>query len=251
MEIKLGKDQFLSVDIHSSNNYLPAIYCTGFGETKNDYHNKRMINSLAKFYFVIAFDYRDTGKSSGNIKNLKTSNMVEDLRTVYNQIKSKFPEKKWDDATIIGWSHGTLVSLIFSTKQRFRNLILIGYDGFVEKTGAKVFLDAWKKLKFLPDVKLLQKGLLNVNKRKPISYSYHLDLIKYKKENILPKVKAKNILILQGALDEFSETKKDMNLLKNQFKIIKLLGIGHELNISRVLPYIKSFVQKSLKNNRN
>tara|TARA_Y100000310_G_scaffold71553_1_gene67408 strand:+ start:1056 stop:1907 length:852 start_codon:yes stop_codon:yes gene_type:complete len=244
MKLKLYNGEFINLSVHGLKNKNPVIYCVGFGESQDDLLNKHFIEQLSSSFFVITFDYRNTGKSSGNIENLKTSDMIADLKKVLKYCKVKFSSKNWGKTTIIGWSHGSIVSLIFSTKQKIKNLILIGYDGFIEKESD--FSRAWKKLRLLPDISNLKKGKLVANKRLPLKYQYHLDLKKYKKNRIIPKSKAEHILILQGSKDDFAKTKEDFSLLKQRYEIIKIKKIGHELNISKVYPQIKKFITESL-----
>ena len=220
MKLELPNQNFIEFQVHGVRNKIPVIYCVGFGESKDDLHNLEFVRNISKDFFVVSFDYRNTGKSSGSIENLKTSEMVSDLNSLLDYCKVKFSDKNWNDVAIVGWSHGSIVALIFSSKKKVKNLILIGYDGFFEHESD--FSKAWKKLGILPDLKSFQKGKLLPNRRLPIKYGYHIDLMKYNKRDIIPKSKAEHVLILQGSEDEFNKTKRDFLLLKQNYKVKKI-----------------------------
>lgn len=97
----------------------PLILIPGFGMTMQHW-DPSVIETLAKDYTVIVFDYRGVGASSGSVGDITENQMTEDIITLMDQLKL-------DKAHIVGWSLGSFVAQNVAEKKpdRVDKLVLI------------------------------------------------------------------------------------------------------------------------------
>lgn len=98
----------------------PIILINGFGMTMQHW-DPLFIEKLSKGNQVILIDYRGVGESTGDVKDISSDQMAQDVITVMDHLQI-------DRAHILGWSLGSFVAQIIAEHypNRVDQLILIG-----------------------------------------------------------------------------------------------------------------------------
>lgn len=98
----------------------PIILISGFGMTMQHW-DPLFIEKLSKGNQVLMIDYRGVGESTGDVKDISSDEMAQDVITVMDNLGI-------DKAHILGWSLGSFVAQIVAEKypNRVDQLILIG-----------------------------------------------------------------------------------------------------------------------------
>jgi acylglycerol lipase len=104
----------------------------GYAEHSGRYMN--VVNYFVpKSYAVYALDHRGHGRSDGNIREVSDfSNFVTDLKTFFDIIRQKHPDKK---IFLIGHSMGSVISLLYTLKYQHELAGLVISGGGIAKPG--------------------------------------------------------------------------------------------------------------------
>lgn len=208
---------------------LNAILCADTIETEKvilflhgNSGNLSNLENTAKFYTsmgydFLSYDYREFGKSEGNIKN--ETQFFKDAKAVYQELKKEYSE---DSIVIVGYSLGTCTAAWLASEVNCKQLVLIAPYYSIAKEAKEQYF-------YLPTSYLLK---------------YPFETYKY-----LPKVN-ESILLTHGTNDQvmsLENSKQLSKLLKKKDKFLPIKGLGHdgfeENNLFQL--EIKQFLQTS------
>lgn len=119
-EVKYVKTKDANLAYYVRGKGEPMVLLTGFGMTMQHW-DPAFIQKLALGNQLIIIDYRGVGDSTGDVKDIDSDQIAQDVITVMDELKL-------DKAHILGWSLGSFVAQIIAEKypQRVDHLILIG-----------------------------------------------------------------------------------------------------------------------------
>lgn len=221
---KLGYDIFLK-EYMPKNVEKVIIACHGFGGDKEssaiEALGKKLINSNI---LVVAFDFPAHGESNISGKNFTIENCINDLITVEEYIKNKYPKIP---IGIFATSFGAYIALLKINK--FSN----EYFKIVLRAPAICMDEIFRNSILREDMEQFKKRgytTLGYEKELIVTYNYYQELI----DNKLFEKYTKNeeLLIIQGTNDDIAPIEDSIRFIntKNTKGIIeKIIGADHRM----------------------
>ncbi len=240
----------LSAVIHYPENETGrlAILCPGYLDSKDYEHLVRLAEDLNKAgYTVVRFDPTGTWESDGDISDYTTTQYLEDIKNVLENMLHK---RGYKHILLGGHSRGGQNSILYAARDHRISMVL-GIMPSCHRTMVGERYEKWKK----DGVSIAYRDLPgNKDQRREfrVPFSHVEDREKYDVVKAVKKIKAP-IILLAGEWDDLvlPEYVKEIFDNANQpKKFLMIPGIGHDYRYSdREVKLVNKEILKMIKNN--